>query len=240
MSQKDYYSLLWVSRTATQAEIKKAYKKLALEYHPDRNKWNKSAEAKFKEVNEAYQILSDATKRKQYDQFGSDPLGGFSWGNYRGYQGNGDFSNFGDIFSQFGWGNVPSGRWKTQSFSFDFSDLFWRAWPGGLYEEEPLQRSSPQSPEEKKENNLDVVEKVEIPFLDFLFDSTVNIKTVYGKVLSLKVKANTKPGTKFKLTGKGRMSHGETGDMYVIVNAKMPHVPDPKILKMIDWIRHSL
>jgi DnaJ-class molecular chaperone len=81
---------------------------------------------------------------------------------------------------------------------------------------------------------------VEIPFLDFLFDTSVSVKTVYGKVLSLKLKANTKPGTKFKLTGKGRTSGGKTGDMFVIVNAKMPHAPDQKILKMIDGIRDSI
>ena len=63
---------------------------------------------------------------------------------------------------------------------------------------------------------------------------------MYGKSLTLKVKANTKPGTKFKLTGKGRTSGGKTGDMFVIVNAKMPRAPDAKILKMIDGIRDSL
>ena len=68
---KNYYDILGVSKNATEWEIKKAYKKMAMLHHPDRNKWDKKAEAKFKEINEAYQTLSDATKKKNYDQYGS-------------------------------------------------------------------------------------------------------------------------------------------------------------------------
>ncbi len=71
MAQKNYYDILGVSKSASDAEIKKAYKKMAMQYHPDRNKGDKKAEAKFKEINEAYQVLGDATKKKNYDQFGS-------------------------------------------------------------------------------------------------------------------------------------------------------------------------
>ena len=68
MAKRDYYDVLGVSKTATADELKKAYRKLALKYHPDRNKGNAEAEEKFKEVNEAYSVLSDETKRAQYDQ----------------------------------------------------------------------------------------------------------------------------------------------------------------------------
>ena len=66
---KNYYDILGVNKNASEADIKKAYKKLAMEYHPDRNRGDKKAEAKFKEINEAYQTLSDATKKKNYDQY---------------------------------------------------------------------------------------------------------------------------------------------------------------------------
>lgn len=85
-----------------------------------------------------------------------------------------------------------------------------------------------------------MIETVELPFLEFLYDSEIDIRTVYGKHLTLKVKAGTKPGTKFKISGKGRTSDGRTGDMYVIVDAKMPR-DIPKSLKpMIDALRSQL
>ena len=71
MAQKDPYAVLGVSKSATQDEVKKAYRKLAMQYHPDKNKGDKKAEAKFKEISAAYEILGDAKKRKEYDSFGS-------------------------------------------------------------------------------------------------------------------------------------------------------------------------
>ncbi len=93
----DYYDLLGVSKSASADEIKKAYKKLALKYHPDRNKGDKGAEDKFKKVNQAYEVLSDPEKRQIYDQFGEDGLKG------NPFQGKGaNFSDFGDMFHNFG------------------------------------------------------------------------------------------------------------------------------------------
>ena len=76
MSKRDYYEILGVSRTASDEELKKAYRKLAVQHHPDRNPGDKSAEEKFKEINEAYQILSDSQKRSAYDRFGHSAVGG--------------------------------------------------------------------------------------------------------------------------------------------------------------------
>ena len=103
-------------------------------------------------------------------------------------------------------------------------------------------RQSEKKSEPKTEKpNLDVTEAVEIPFMDFLYDTSISVQTVYGKTLSLKVKAGTKPGTKFKISGKGRSMDGKTGDMYVIVDAKMPRTPlDPTVEKMIEAIRYQL
>ena len=101
MAKRDYYEVLGVSRDATEDEIKKAYRKLAMKYHPDKNPNNKEAEEKFKEASEAYEVLSDKEKRQVYDQYGHAGIdqqfgnGGFNWDH---------FSHFEDISDLFGGG----------------------------------------------------------------------------------------------------------------------------------------
>ncbi len=100
MAKRDYYEVLGVAKNATEDEIKKAYRKLAIKYHPDRNPDDKEAEEKFKEAAEAYDILHDPQKRQQYDQFGFDAPGGFGSSGFGGAGFNMDdiFSMFGDVF----------------------------------------------------------------------------------------------------------------------------------------------
>jgi molecular chaperone DnaJ len=99
MADKDFYEILGVQKNASDDEIKKSYRKLAMKYHPDRNKDDKESERKFKEVSAAYEILKDSEKRSAYDQYGHDA---FRQGGMGGGQGFGDFSQgFGDIFEEF-------------------------------------------------------------------------------------------------------------------------------------------
>ena len=135
MEYKDYYKILGVAKTATQEEIKKAYRKMAVKYHPDKNPDNKDAEAKFKEANEANDVLSDPEKRRKYDELGVnwkqyEQAGGQQGGNpfggqqYRrqGFEGDSDFSDF---FEQFfgGGGAAGGGRRTRSSGQFRGSDL---------------------------------------------------------------------------------------------------------------------
>ncbi len=106
MSKRDYYQVLGVAKTASADEIKKAYRKLAMQYHPDRNPGNKEAENKFKEATEAYEVLKDDQKRAGYDQYGHEGaqggFGGFGGGQSGGFDFNDIFNNFSDIFGDMG------------------------------------------------------------------------------------------------------------------------------------------
>lgn len=107
MAKRDYYEILGVGKSANGEEIKKAYRKLAMQYHPDRNPGNKEAEDKFKEATEAYEVLKDDDKRSAYDRYGHQAQGqggsgGFNQGGFDGFDFNDIFSNFSDIFGEMG------------------------------------------------------------------------------------------------------------------------------------------
>jgi molecular chaperone DnaJ len=130
MSKRDYYEILEVPRTANADEIKKAYRKAALKWHPDRNPNNKDAEEKFKEAAEAYEVLSDENKRHRYDQFGHEGMR--PGADYQGYTNINDvFSHFQDIFGSAGFGgsifddvfNGGRGRTRTRQAGIPGSDL---------------------------------------------------------------------------------------------------------------------
>lgn len=117
MAKRDYYEVLGVDKNATEEDIKKAFRKLARKYHPDVNKQDKNAAEKFKEINEAHEVLSDPDKRARYDQFGHAGVGqgGFEAGDFGGFGGTGDFGDFGgdffgDIFQNFFGGGFSQTR----------------------------------------------------------------------------------------------------------------------------------
>src|SRR5215475_13300345 len=116
---QDYYEILGVPRNASETDIKKAYRKLARKYHPDFNPNNKQAEEKFKQTQEAYEVLSDAEKRKKYDQLGANWKNGAEFTPPPNWQG----FDFSEIFSQTGAG-AGAGRSSTRSSGGGFSDFF--------------------------------------------------------------------------------------------------------------------
>ncbi len=127
-NKRDYYEVLGVGKSATEDEIKKAYRSLAKKYHPDMNPGDAEAEKKFKEVNEAYAVLSDSEKRSKYDRFGHaafDPTqGAGGYGGFGGYSSSfGDFGDFGDIFSSFFGGGGGGSSRARQNMAMDGEDI---------------------------------------------------------------------------------------------------------------------
>lgn len=141
MEYKDYYKILGVDKKATDDQIKKAFRSLAKKYHPDLHQGDKANEEKFKEINEAYEVLSDKEKRQKYDAFGSNydfrggqnfnpndfgfgGFGGSNGGTYYRYESSGDSGDFSDFFNMFfGGGSSTSGR-KRSAGGFNINDLF--------------------------------------------------------------------------------------------------------------------
>ena len=126
-----------------------------------------------------------------------------------------------------------STRQTRSAGGFDFSDLF-SGFSGGGYDE-PTPRTR-----EREEESLDVTNTVIVPIFDLILGTKVDVETVYGKHLSLMVKEGTKPGTRFRIAGKGRKTGNRTGDMFVVVEAKMPKTIPDDVRKLLESIKYRL
>ncbi len=198
MAGEDYYKTLGVDRKASDGEIKKAYRQLAMKYHPDHTKGDKSAEDKFKRISEAYAVLSDKEKRRQYDQFGAE---GFR----QQYSQEDIFRNFdfGSIFREFGFGGGPSGRQGGVRFSFGGDSPF--GFGGG-----GTAPSKGQDLEYELGLTLKEVASGATKTLDFQHDRR-------SERLTVKIPPGMTQGKKIRLSGKGAPSPygGPPGDLYI-------------------------
>lgn len=219
-STKDYYKLLGISKTASKDEIKKAYRKLARKYHPDHNPDDKTAEEKFKEIQEAHEVLSDEEKRKAYDMFGSAefrPGGRTTWKRpgeeQKGYEysyNSSDFPGFEDIFKDiFGFGgDQRRGRSRGDSFRDIFS------------------QTARESPRKGRDLEYQIGIDFDTAIKGGVRDISISRQRQDGvttEKLSVKIPAGLKTGSKIRVQGKGETgARGGKGDLYLRVKVK-PH-----------------
>jgi curved DNA-binding protein len=201
MAETDYYKLLGVSKEASDAEIKKAYRKLAMKYHPDHTKGDKTAEEKFKKISEAYAVLSDKEKREQYDRFGSTDF-------HQRFSQEDIFRNFdfGDIFREFGFGGGggPGGGFR---FSFGGGSPFGgqSAYGGG----------HPQAAK-----GSDLIYELPLTLQEIASGISKQISFQHGEQvekLTVKIPKGMIAGKKIRLRGKGSPSPygGSSGDLFI-------------------------
>jgi len=214
MEYKDYYKILGVERKAKEEDIKRAYRKLALKYHPDRNPNDKGAEDKFKEINEAYQVLSDPQKRQRYDQLGDSyqhwqqrgTPGGFNWDEWTSTPGGGnvrvEVGNLDDLFG----GGLG-----------DFSEFFRRIF-GGM---PAAGRAAPGS-------------RGRVPAASYQYEVPINLSEAYqgttrrievdGRRLEVKIPPGARTGTRIRVADAVGSPDGSKGDLYLVIQV----ADDPK------------
>jgi curved DNA-binding protein len=216
MEYKDYYKILGVDKNASEAEIKKAYRQLALKYHPDKNPGDQEAENTFKNINEAYEVLGNAEKRRKYDQLsnsyfdwqnrGSTGGRGFDWSQWMGSSPGGvrvDVGNMGDIGDIFGGGSF------SDFFNAIFGGAVSAARPGtGTYR--------------GRSRGRNIEQDVTIS-LQEAFKGTTRTFQRDGRKIEVKIPPGSCTGTKIRVSGLGGQSTGKPGDFFI----KIKVAPDP-------------
>jgi len=219
MDYKDYYKVLGVEKTASQADIKKAYRALAKKYHPDKNKSDKGAEEKFKDISEAYEVLGDEEKRKQYDQLGSNwrQFQNTGGGQYRRQPGGYSQGEYGDMFGGAGGGG--------------FSDFFEQFFGGGGAAGFGGQRAGRATPGQDYQAEMEIS-------LQEAYDGTARLLNVNGQQLRIKTKPGVTDGQTLRINGKGGPSAGggASGDLYINITVQ----PDPRFERKGDDLYTTL
>ncbi|MBW4521433.1 MAG: DnaJ domain-containing protein [Scytolyngbya sp. HA4215-MV1] len=224
---RDYYAILGVSKTATAEEIKQAYRRLARKYHPDMNPGNRQAEAQFKEVNEAYEVLSDTDKRQKYDQFGQywkqaeqgrSPYGtggdfdGFEFGRYGSFE---EFIN--ELLGRFNSGSPNTGGRGTPGYGY-------RTSTGGTPGSDGFSNFSGFE-NQTGSGALDSEARISLTFAEAFQGIQKRLSLSDGETLDVRIPAGVKPGSRIRIRGKGQFSPyytSQRGDLYLKVEIQ-PH-----------------
>lgn len=226
MAKKDFYEILGVSKTASADEIRQAHRKLVRKYHPDVNRSDKNAEERFKEVQEAYDVLSDETKRRNYDQFGHAGVG---MGNGTGGAGVDPFEQF--RRAQHRGGRGGSRQWRggnnVSVEDFDFggggmADVFEQ-----IFGRSGTRRGKPQGqqPQPPQEQSLDIEYPATLDFVQAARGTTLSLQIDRGgkvETIDVHIPAGVKDGSRVRIKGKGQHAGRQSGDLFIITRIK-PH-----------------
>ncbi len=229
MNYKDYYQTLGVSKTASKEDIKKAYRKLARQYHPDMNPGNKASEEKFKDINEANEVLSDDSKREKYDRFGNswqqyERSGGrpedFDWGQWTARPGSQTYTHTvtPEEFEQMFGGSMGG----LGGFSDFFEMLFGNR--GGRSGGAGASGGRAAASRQRSQQGRDAEQPVQISLEDAFRGTTLSLQWEGGRKIEAKIPPGVKSGSKIRLSGQGQMgtAGGEAGDLYLKIEVQ-PH-----------------
>ncbi len=216
MEYRDYYNILGVDRKASEKEIKKAYRKLARKFHPDKNPDDKKAEEKFKEINEAYEVLGNSENRSKYDRLGQ---------NYQRYQQMGGAPNGFDFSEWFAQSGARPGGYQQQQVNIDFEDLLgsnsgFSDFFTTIFGNQGTRRQGAGSPFAQRQS-VPTQQKMEQPVnitLEEAFAGTTRTLRNSSETFTAKIPKGSKTGTKIRLRGKA----GVSGDLYLVVEVE-PH-----------------
>ncbi len=233
MKQKNYYEILGVTENAGEDEIKKAFRKLAKQHHPDKNAGKASSEAKFKEISEAYETLGDADKRRKYDELRKYGAGGADssmsyedfmnrFGGQRSPHNPQDEFTWGfggsldDIFSSLFGGRGARSQQRTSS---PFENRFSPQRSATAQElSEPQATSDPFF----KRKGVDAYVDIPLNLAQVLLGSTIRVRTPQGKRVNMKIPSGTQPEAVFRLRGQGFQSAARIGDLFVQTHLALP------------------
>ncbi|MGB9673281.1 MAG: DnaJ C-terminal domain-containing protein [Anaerolineales bacterium] len=222
MQFRDYYQILGVNKDASEADIKKAYRKLARKYHPDVNPGDKSAEEKFKEINEAYEVLSDPEKRQKYDRFGAQ------WRQYERSGGRPEDFDWSQWSARPGGGGTYTRTVSPEEFEQmfggglgGFSDFFETLFGGmGRATTSPFGRQTRRTSATKPR---DMEYPVQISLEEAFYGTTRSLQFEDGRRIEARIPAGVKTGSKVRLSGQGAPNaRGERGDLYLTIEV-LPH-----------------
>jgi curved DNA-binding protein len=234
MAKRDYYEILGVAKSASADEIKKAHRKLVRQYHPDVNKNNKQSEEKFKEVQEAYDVLSDTSKRANYDQFGHAGVGGEAgrggdpfeaFRRAQGGRGAGGRTRTwragpGTSVEDFDFGGA--GGVGAEGFADIFDQLFGRGGGGGA---RGGVRGGRMRPEPQPQRGADVEHTVSLSFVQAARGSTLPLQINRDgrlETIEVKIPPGVNEGSRIRIKGRGQQSNGEPGDLFIVTRIE-PH-----------------